>query len=62
MCVGDEWARMMLFLFGASIVKNFQISAEPGKQISLKGEVGITLTPKEHKLIFTPLVQTAVNP
>jgi ecdysteroid 25-hydroxylase CYP306A1 len=54
MCVGEEFARMMLFLFGASIIHKFNIKAPEGVDIDLEGECGITMTPKLQKLLFTP--------
>ncbi|XP_064210742.1 cytochrome P450 306a1 isoform X1 [Tribolium castaneum] len=53
MCVGDELARMFLYLFGAALVKNFAISCMG--EVDLTGDCGITLTPKPHELIFTSL-------
>ncbi|XP_012228131.1 cytochrome P450 306a1 [Linepithema humile] len=54
MCVGDELARMMLFLFAARILHSFAISTPSGAHIDLEGECGITLVPKPHRLVFTP--------
>ncbi|XP_011693655.1 PREDICTED: cytochrome P450 306a1 [Wasmannia auropunctata] len=53
MCVGDELARMMLFLFAARFLHSFVISIPSGTHIDLEGECGITLVPKPHRLIFT---------
>ncbi|XP_028044918.2 cytochrome P450 306a1 [Monomorium pharaonis] len=53
-CVGDELARMILFLFAARFLQTFVISIPPGMLIDLEGECGITLIPKPHRLIFTP--------
>ncbi|KAJ8985272.1 hypothetical protein NQ317_007058, partial [Molorchus minor] len=47
MCVGDELARMLLFLFGAAIVQNFELGLE-FTEPNLTGDCGITLTPKPH--------------
>ncbi|RZC38401.1 cytochrome P450 306a1 [Asbolus verrucosus] len=55
MCVGDELARMFLFLFGATLIQNFYISCEDKNNIDLNGDCGITLTPKPHKLVFAKL-------
>jgi len=54
MCVGDELAKMILFLFGGSILKNFRLSVPEGMVLDLEGEPGITLNPPHHELIFTP--------
>ncbi|XP_029177903.1 cytochrome P450 306a1 [Nylanderia fulva] len=53
MCIGDEFARMILFLFAARILHSFVISVPPGTCIDLEGECGITLVPKPHRLVFT---------
>jgi ecdysteroid 25-hydroxylase CYP306A1 len=52
MCVGDELARMILFLYTARILHRFSISAPLGHDINLKGDCGITLIPKPQNLIF----------
>ncbi|KAJ3644361.1 hypothetical protein Zmor_027026 [Zophobas morio] len=54
MCVGDELARMFMFLYGATLIQNFTISCE-NIETDLTGECGITLTPKQHELIFSSL-------
>lgn len=54
MCVGDELAKMILFLFAARMLYAFDISVPPNTQIDLEGECGITLIPKSHRLVFTP--------
>ncbi|XP_011861917.1 PREDICTED: cytochrome P450 306a1 [Vollenhovia emeryi] len=54
MCVGDELAKMILFLFAARFLHSFVISVPSGTRIDLEGECGITLVPKPHRLIFTP--------
>lgn len=54
MCVGDELAKMMLFLFAARFLHSFVISVPFGMRIDLEGECGITLVPKPHRLTFTP--------
>jgi ecdysteroid 25-hydroxylase CYP306A1 len=54
MCVGEELARMTLFLFGAAIVQKFNITAPDDADIDLEGECGFTLAPKPQKLLFIP--------
>ncbi|XP_011339143.2 cytochrome P450 306a1 isoform X2 [Ooceraea biroi] len=54
MCVGDELAKMMLFLLAARMLHSFAISLPTDAQIDLEGECGITLVPKPHRLIFMP--------
>ena len=54
MCVGEELARMLLFLFGATIIHKFNVKAPEGVTIDLEGECGIVLTPKPQTLLLTP--------
>ena len=54
MCVGDELAKMIIFLFTARILRSFVLSVPPGTSPSTDGDCGITLTPKPHQLIFKP--------
>jgi Cytochrome P450. len=54
MCVGEELARMLLFLFGGTIIHKFKVKAPEGVTIDLEGECGITLNPKAQKLLLTP--------
>ncbi|XP_012282355.1 cytochrome P450 306a1 [Orussus abietinus] len=54
MCVGDELARMLLFLFAGKILQSFKVRLAPGSTIDLEGEGGITLVPKPHRLVFAP--------
>lgn len=51
MCVGEELARMLLFLFGAKILQRFKLSVSG--PIDFMGECGITLTPKPHNITFS---------
>jgi hypothetical protein len=53
-CVGEELARMMLFLFGGTIIHKFKVKAPEGVTIDLEGECGITLNPKAQKLLLAP--------
>lgn len=52
MCVGEELARMILFLFGATILQRFRLKLPKDETPDLTGECGITLTPRKHKLVF----------
>lgn len=56
MCVGDELARMMLYLFGTTIFQKFIVELED-ENVDLTGDCGITLTPKPHRLIFSKTVK-----
>jgi hypothetical protein len=53
-CVGEELARMLLFLFGGTIIHKFKVTAPEGVTIDLEGECGITLNPKAQKLLLIP--------
>ncbi|GFG33574.1 hypothetical protein Cfor_03469, partial [Coptotermes formosanus] len=54
MCVGEELARMLLFLFGATIIHRFNVQAPEGVTIDLEGDCGMMLNPKAQKLLLTP--------
>lgn len=53
-CVGEELARMILFLFAGRILRAFVVSVPAGETADLEGECGITLVPKPHRLVFIP--------
>ncbi|XP_063923002.1 cytochrome P450 2J6-like [Zophobas morio] len=51
MCVGEHLAKMLIFLFMATILQTFKIeSCEP--EIDLSAVCGITLLPKPQKVVF----------
>lgn len=50
MCVGDEWARMMLFMFSAGLLQRVHLSLPRGEEADLEGVCGITLTPKDQRI------------
>uniref|UniRef100_A0A0A9YSL0 Cytochrome P450 306a1 n=2 Tax=Lygus hesperus TaxID=30085 RepID=A0A0A9YSL0_LYGHE len=54
-CIGEEMARMMLFLFGAAILKKFSVSLPPDSDLQelLSGDNGITWAPSRHLLVFS---------
>lgn len=52
MCIGDEFARMIIFLFSACILQKFSLSALPNSMIDLEGQCGITLVPKSQPIVF----------
>ncbi|VVC30307.1 Cytochrome P450,Cytochrome P450, E-class, group I [Cinara cedri] len=56
-CVGDTLSYWILYLFGANIIHNFNISLEDGlseQEINTitDGEFGITLSPAKHSIVF----------
>lgn len=51
-CLGEEYAKMLLFLFGGRILQKFKLSLPEEEPADFEGEVGITLTPKHHKIKF----------
>lgn len=55
MCLGDVLAKMELFLFFSTLMHSFDISLPPGESMpSLKGNVGVTITPEAFKVCLTP--------
>ncbi|XP_076251779.1 cytochrome P450 enzyme phantom isoform X2 [Rhynchophorus ferrugineus] len=54
MCIGDELARMMMFLVSTTILKTFHLDLEDHKTC-MEGESGITLSPQPYKLIFSEI-------
>lgn len=55
MCIGDDWAKVIMFLFATTILQKFSLDVEDEKNVDLNGDCGITLTPKEHQIIFNVL-------
>uniref|UniRef100_U5EUU5 Putative cytochrome n=1 Tax=Corethrella appendiculata TaxID=1370023 RepID=U5EUU5_9DIPT len=55
MCLGDVLARMELFLFFSSLMHTFTISLPEGEPMpSLKGNVGVTISPQAFKVKLIP--------
>lgn len=53
--LGDVLAKMEIFLFFATIAHSFDIVLPPGDLMpSLKGNVGVTITPSSFKVCLTP--------
>lgn len=51
MCLGEELAKMLLFLFGSNILFNFEITSNTVAEQHL-GTCGITLLPPVYSLIM----------
>nr|XP_053627673.1 cytochrome P450 306a1-like [Cherax quadricarinatus] len=58
MCIGDEFAKMILFIFATKILQRFRVGLEEGlKEDPSQDPVsGISLCPRPFKLVFTPRV------
>uniref|UniRef100_A0A3Q1FXC1 Uncharacterized protein n=1 Tax=Acanthochromis polyacanthus TaxID=80966 RepID=A0A3Q1FXC1_9TELE len=53
-CLGEQLARMELFLFFTSLLQTFSFSAPPGEKPSLEYTMGGIRTPKPYRLCATP--------
>ncbi|KAL3269718.1 hypothetical protein HHI36_008778 [Cryptolaemus montrouzieri] len=51
-CVGEELAKMLLYLFCSSILQNYELTIKEGIEIDLSGNCGITLTPTDYEITF----------
>ncbi|XP_040895601.1 cytochrome P450 2J6-like [Toxotes jaculatrix] len=52
-CLGENLARMELFLFFTSLMQRFTFSMPPGKEVVLKPRVSITLSPIPYEICAT---------
>ncbi|XP_030626549.1 cytochrome P450 2J6 [Chanos chanos] len=53
-CLGEQLARMELFLFFTSLLQHFTFSAPPGVEPTLDYKMGATHSPKPYKLCAVP--------
>uniref|UniRef100_UPI0037E99FA9 cytochrome P450 2J2-like n=1 Tax=Semicossyphus pulcher TaxID=241346 RepID=UPI0037E99FA9 len=53
-CLGEQLARMELFLFFTSLLQRFSFSASDGEQPSLDYNLGFTRSPKPYQLCAVP--------
>jgi len=54
MCVGEELAKMLLYLFAANILIQFDVKVGVGFDcLDMAGTCGLTLSPPAHNLAFT---------
>ncbi|XP_030626551.1 cytochrome P450 2J2 [Chanos chanos] len=53
-CLGEQLARMELFLFFTSLLQHFTFSAPPGVEPTLKYKMGLTHSPMPYKVCAVP--------
>ncbi|XP_036378280.1 cytochrome P450 2J2-like [Megalops cyprinoides] len=53
-CLGEQLARMELFLFFVFLFQKFSFSPPEGEELDLEGQAGTTLTPLPFKICVTP--------
>ncbi|XP_056895083.1 cytochrome P450 2J2-like [Takifugu flavidus] len=53
-CIGENLAKMELFLFFTSILQHFKLSPVPGQMPSLEGILGFTYSPQPFRMIVAP--------
>ncbi|XP_056419923.1 cytochrome P450 2K6-like [Hyla sarda] len=53
-CVGENLAKMELFLFFTKLLQTFTFKAPPGAKLDLNPAVGFTLTPQKHEICAIP--------
>ncbi|KAM9761541.1 uncharacterized protein ACNS7B_003926 [Menidia menidia] len=58
-CLGEQLARMELFLFFTSLLQRFSFTSPPGEQPSLEFKLGATRCPKPYRVCAVPRVGRA---
>lgn len=65
MCLGDDLAKMVLFLLAGNLLRHFQLQAPSlppsDREALLRGVDGLTLTPPPHKLRITARLVSAAG-
>lgn len=51
-CIGDELAKMLLYLFASTILQKYRLSIDSEENVNLDGHCGITLSPESFKIAF----------
>ncbi|XP_042232857.1 cytochrome P450 monooxygenase patI-like [Homarus americanus] len=59
MCIGDEFAKMILFVFSTKILRHFNVSLDEGLKDDPSSDpvCGISLCPRPFQLVFHPRVE-----
>ncbi|KAM9386093.1 cytochrome P450, family 2, subfamily AD, polypeptide 3 isoform 1-T1 [Pholidichthys leucotaenia] len=53
-CLGEQLAKMELFVFFASLLQRFTISPVPGEMPSMEGVMGFTYSPAKFRMLAVP--------
>ena len=53
-CLGENFAKMELFLFFSGILQRFKLEPVPGENYDLEPTLGFTVTPRPYKVKLIP--------